>query len=187
MRPQEIPYCPLLTIRGSPHGVVLYPSRSRRSSPMSRHAYPTCISLNRYLLGRGWQRDEDSSEMCWLYPRAFGGVPIQLDREDLEWEELAELGPSRPTVYLCENDIVVFSHGTWRGCPAHGEVRYQFRRGEAGAMAAFAARIVQVEQSSMVAVPAPFHRCLLSGSCGAWFRGWKREGGAWRDAYRENK
>lgn len=137
---------------------------------------PSIASLSRFLAGHGWEVDRHTGDLCWLYPHAFGGQPIQPDEAVPACESLAELGPLRPAVYVSDADIVVFSHGTWRGCTLHRERRYTFRRGVAGTMADLSATIARVERDSSNADPAPFRRCVMSGPCGEWFREWQRKG-----------
>lgn len=134
-------------------------------------------ALDEFLAGRGWESDQGTAEPCWIYPLAFGGRDPSLDPSALDCVELAELGPSRPTIYLDERDITVITHGTWNGCAAHREVLHTFRAGQFEAALRLGALIADVERASVGADPEAFQDCLLAGPCGDWFHAWRRGGG----------
>lgn len=39
--------------------------------------------LHEFLLGRGWRLDE-AGDLCWLYPRAYGGKDASLRPDELD-------------------------------------------------------------------------------------------------------
>lgn len=138
--------------------------------------------LDQFLIQRGWLRDDETADPCWLYPLAFRGEDIQQDPAHLEQPDLAAFGPFRPSLYLTRGSVVVFTHGTWNGCLAHRERRYTVRMADADFTAELGRRVAVVERTSVSENPAPFHRCLRFGPCGDWFRQWKQQGGSWRSA-----
>lgn len=48
-------------------------------------------SLHRFLVSRGWELDRECGDPCWIYPLAYGGVVIALDRAELDVPDLADL------------------------------------------------------------------------------------------------
>lgn len=139
-------------------------------------------ALHDFLVGRGWDLVEESGDPCWTYPAAFGGAPIALDARELDFPDLADFGPLRPTVYLGDSEIIVISHGTWNGCERHREAKQRFVHGDLGAAWRLGALIAEVEQASIDANQASFQECLLAGPCGDWFREWRDRGGPWPGA-----
>lgn len=139
-------------------------------------------ALHDFLIGRGWELDEESGDPCWTYPGAFGRAPISLNADELEFPDLADFGPLRPAVCLGESQITVSTHGTWKGCDRHRETKRRFAHDDFGAALRLGALIVEVEGASIDADPVSFQDCLLSGPCGDWFREWRDRGGPWPGA-----
>lgn len=143
----------------------------RSIQPSERNPlYPV---LDEFLVSRGWETDQGTAEPCWIYPLAFAGQDPSLDPSALDCAELAEWGPSRPTIYLNKREVSVITHGTWNGCAAHREGLHTFRAGQFGAALRCAALIADVEHASVGAAPEAFRSCLLSGPCGDRFRAWR--------------
>lgn len=136
-------------------------------------------SLHRFLVSRGWELDRECGDPCWIYPLAYGGMAIALDRAELDVPDLADLGPLRPTVYLSDEDTTVISHGTWNGCARHRERRWRVPHGSPGDARGLGAVIAEVERSAVPADPRPYQDCVVSGPCGGWLRRWVVEGGPW--------
>lgn len=139
-------------------------------------------ALHEFLTSRGWELDEESGDPCWTYPAAFGGGPIALNPDALDFPDLADFGPLRPTVYLAESETIVITHGTWNGCDQHREAKRRFVHGDFGAAWRLGALLVEVENASIDATAESFQECLLSGPCGDWYREWRASGGPWPGA-----